>query len=283
MKRFLFILILFAIMLCGCNKSTSFEPNVTQVIEKIEVNETYDPLSFIRNVSNDNYSISVLKDEIDISKIGNYNVTYSISDNNNHSKDLTYLISVVDETKPTIQLITDITTTVNENFILSNFVQVLDNYDVNLTNSLEIDGEYDVSKVGEYQVKLVVSDSSNNTSTKTVTIYVVANDEIKTSNDLVGVYMVDYMDDTTWNPTLVLSDDETFSLTINYCVGLKTFSGTYSESGNNIILYADAFTFDDDDPSSSTITLTKTSDGNLIYENNYGACSPIKSDIFVKR
>ena len=94
---------------------------------------------------------------------------------------------------------------------------------------------------------------------------------------------INYMDEDELNPYLVLSDDETYSLVVNYCVGLRTFTGNYTIIGNTIILESDNLTFDDDDPSSTSITLTINDDGSLTYENTYGACSPIHKDVFIKQ
>ena len=284
MKRIYFLVFILLILLFGCEESTKFSPNIKQVTHTIEVNTQYDALSFIRDLSNDDYTIEVIDNPIDISKVGNYNVTFRISDNNDNSMDLTYLIAVVDKTKPIIQLIADITTTVNREFNINNFVQVTDNCDTNLTNQLEVIGEYDITKAGEYQIQLQVTDSSNNTTTKTVTVYVLEDEQTNnSSNSLAGIYKVHYTEEDELNPYLVLSNDETYSLVINYCVGLRTFTGTYTVNGNHIILESDSLTFDDDDPSSNTITLVINEDGSLTYSNSYGACSPLRNDIFVKQ
>lgn len=283
MKR-LFLSLVFFILVTGCSHNQEFNPTIKQVINKIEVNSQYDPLTFIKNTSTDDVSIEIIDNPIDISQPGNYNITYSISNDKEQSVELTYLIAVVDETKPTIHLLSDITTTVKQEFDIRHYVTVVDNFDTNLIEKITIDGEYDIDTVGEYQVQLKVADSANNSATKTVTIYVLEDDKkVETNNGVVGVYKVNYMDEEELNPYLVLSDDGSYSLLINYCVGLRTFTGTYLVVGNNIILESDGLTFDDDDPSSTSITMTINSDGNLVYENTYGACSPIHKDIFVKQ
>lgn len=282
MKRLLILLLL--LFLFGCHPSTSFNPNITQVIDEIEVHSSYDPLDFIRDVSsNKDYHITVIEDKIDNTKIGNYNVTYEISNKNDETVELSYLITVVDKTAPTIQVITDITTTVNQSFVISDFVKAIDNYDLDITDKLKISGEYDISKAGEYHVQLSVSDSSNNTSTKTTTIYVINEEVPEQSNSLLGVYMVDYTDEDEVNPTLVLSENDTFVLTVNYCAGMRTFNGSYTVQGNTITLQSNTFTFDDDDPSSSSIMLVINDDGSLSYVNDYPACSPLRNDVFIKK
>lgn len=285
MKQLFIVLMIVLVFLTGCSQTTEFNPKIKQIINKIEVYSEYDPLSFVSNISSDDVIIEVVDNPIDITKPGNYNITYSISNKDNQSVELSYLVAVVDETKPTIQLITDITTNVNQEIDFSNFVTVSDNYDTNLSNNLTINGNYNLNEAGEYQVQLQVTDSSNNTAVKTVTIYVVKDEtnDTNNSNSIVGTYKVDYMDEDNLNPSLILSNEETFTLVVNYCVGLRTFTGTYSVVGNKIILESDGLTFDDDDPSSTSITMTINNDGNLIYENSYGACSPIHKDIFIKQ
>ena len=195
MKR-LFISLVFLILVSGCAHNQEFNPTIKQVINKIEVNSQYDPLTFIKNTSTDDISIEILDNPIDISQPGNYNITYSISNDKEQSVELTYLIAVVDETKPTIHLLSDITTTVKQEFDIRHYVTVVDNFDTNLIEKLTINGEYDINTVGEYQVQLKVADSANNTATKTVTIYVLEDDnKIETANGVAGVYKVNYMDD----------------------------------------------------------------------------------------
>lgn len=285
MKR-VFILLILLLVIAGCDANKEFNPTVTQVIHEIEVNKDYDPMSFIRDVSNEDYAIAVIDNEINISQVGNYYISYQVCNEKDQCVEVRYLVAVVDETKPTIHLISDITTTVNKEFDLSHFVYVEDNYDANLNNKLEIIGDYDIHTIGEYQVQLKVTDTSNNTAVRTVTIYVMEDEtttEDTNESSVVGLYKVYYLDEDEYNPTLVLTADESYSLVINYCVGLRTFTGTYTVNGKNIILETDGLTFDDDDPSSSTITLTINDDGSLTYENSYGACSPIRKDIFVKQ
>lgn len=283
MKR-LFISLVFLILVTGCSHNQEFNPSIKQVTNKIEVNSQYDPITFIKNTSVDDVSIAIIDNPIDVSQPGNYNVTYSISNDKGQVVELTYLIAVVDETKPTIHLLSDITTTVKQELDIRHFVTVVDNFDTNLIEKMTINGEYDIHTVGEYQVQLKVSDSANNTATKTVTIYVLEDDtSLETDNQFVGVYKINYMDEEELNPYLVLSADGTYSLLINYCVGLRTFSGNYSVVGDSVILESNGLTFDDDDPSSTSITMTINNDGNLVYENAYGACSPIHKDIFIKQ
>ena len=215
MKRSFILILLFLVMLFGCNKKTVFKPNIQQVINSIEVYSEYNPLDFIRDVSSTKYNIEVIDNQIDVMKTGNYNVTYRVSDSESNSVEYTYLISVVDKTQPIITVLSDITTVVHNELDITQFIQVRDNYDTNLIDKMEIIGHYDITHVGDYQVHLQVIDSSNNKTTKTVTIYVLEDELNSDDNSLVGMYKVNYSDEDEVNPYLILYNDDTYSLLIN--------------------------------------------------------------------
>ncbi|MDD6466964.1 MAG: hypothetical protein PUF50_02160 [Erysipelotrichaceae bacterium] len=282
MKKLTLVLLCLIFFISGCSsKKSTFNPSISQVIKEIEVNTDYDPLTFIR-CNDSGMTVDVITDEIIIHTLGVYNVEYEITDTK--SKETctrSFLITVVDKIAPVIYLTDEISIPVNHDLDLSSFVQIQDNYDANLMSKLTIEGEYDTSKVGEYRITLIVRDSSQNEARKTVTVYVEDDDQQTEDDTIYGTYSVPYNNDYITNPRLVLLKDHTFSLTINYCSGMQTFTGTFTENDLYVTLTSDGFTFDDN-PSSSTITIQKNEDGSLTYMSSYAACSPIKNDIFYK-
>lgn len=198
MKKFLlFTVSLLTITLFSCSSSQSkFNPTISQVINDLEVhNANYDPLTFIR-CAETGLNISVQSDEILIDQLGTYNVDFLIT--NPKTKDSitkSILISVVDKTAPEIIVTSEISIPVNQELDLSSFIRIEDNYDANLMNRLIIEGEYDIKKVGEYRVTLIVTDSSNNTARKTVTIYVENNHSNNNDDDIYGTYSINYTDE----------------------------------------------------------------------------------------
>ncbi len=116
----------------------------------------------------DNKSISGDASELNSSKLGDYNITYSGSDRaGNIADDVNRTVTVVDTQAPTITVNGDnpVTLEVHSNYIDNN-ATVRDNYDSN--RILEGDtSEVNISKVGTYQVVYNTSDTSGNEANET--------------------------------------------------------------------------------------------------------------------
>lgn len=79
-------------------------------------------------------------------------------------KELTFTYSVVDTTKPEISADDTYEITEGEEVNFKDKIKISDNSKEDI--QLEIEGEYDVNKVGEYQLKVKAKDSSGNESEK---------------------------------------------------------------------------------------------------------------------
>ena len=124
----------------------------------VEINSEKYLLSFVDEVINGEI---VTEDKIlDTSKLGEYDVKLSIKNNFDEVEEYTFNYIVDDSIKPTIEAKENITIYVGNKIDLIKDVTVID-------NSLEeikatVIGEYDTNKVGEYKLKYVAKDSSEN-------------------------------------------------------------------------------------------------------------------------
>lgn len=99
--------------------------------------------------------------EIDTSKPGTYKITYT-----SDGMSVTRLVHVVDNEEPEILFDEDETFILNVNGNLDDLeVRAYDKYDEDIDN-VEIEGNVDIHKLGEYEVKYKACDSSLNCSTK---------------------------------------------------------------------------------------------------------------------
>ena len=282
MKKYFKLLLCVIILgsLFACLKNSDKTVILARTRDRIEVFTSYNALDLVKNATSEEYTITVVNDTIDNNKLGTYEVTYEVTSSKNKKTEVVLTFEVVDTKAPELNINKEVTINLDDtSWKITDFVDAKDGYDGDVSDNIIIDGEYDISTVGEYRVTLKVSDSSNNTSSKTVTIYVEKNDS-QTSTGLFGTYTVDYSSASS-NPSLVLNQDMTFTLKFNYCAGLQTFSGNFTQSNNRLILESDGFNFGDN-PSDTTVTMQINSNGTLTYLDDYPACSPVENDIFKK-
>jgi len=98
-----------------------------------------------------------------IKEIKNNKVYYSVSDSSNNKKIVYRDIEYKDEQKPTIELFGNHTNYVflNTDYIEEGY-QAIDNCDEDITKSVVIESNVDTSRLGEYNIKYTVRDSSGN-------------------------------------------------------------------------------------------------------------------------
>lgn len=127
-------------------------------------------------VKSDNYSANK-------NKVGVYSIVFEVSDNSNNKASITINVSVIDNIKPAITGPSTITSNLSNPQTIDSIkaqMSASDNYDGNITNSIVVYADTfspNSSKVGEYNITFKVTDSSNNYTTKNVTVSVV--DDIK--------------------------------------------------------------------------------------------------------
>lgn len=130
--------------------------------ENIEINSNFNINTKTAKYRNKNIKLNYSGD-IDVNKLGQYKITYTSNVKAiNNKKDVLY--NVVDTTKPEIKLL-------GENKLYLNYkteykepgYTATDNYDGDITSKVEISGEVNSQKMGEYDIVYLVSDSSSNT------------------------------------------------------------------------------------------------------------------------
>lgn len=151
-------LLLFNIIAINFILLTACNTGVAQKSDKIEINSDYDILSMC-NVK-EGYDVTIKKDNIDISKTGDYDVVIDVSKNGKNNEQ-TLKFKVQDTQAPKVESSSarvKINATEDD---LKKYVKVTDN------SKEEIEPVFDMSKVdttkpGEYSVPYTVKDSAGN-------------------------------------------------------------------------------------------------------------------------
>ncbi len=136
----------------------------------VEVDSSYvdDGATALDNIDGDLTSSIVTVNPVDTSTLGNYTVTYDVSDAaGNDAVQVTRTVSVVDTTDPVISLVGSDPVSVEVNSVYSDDgATALDNYDGDLTSSIVVDSTVNTGVAGSYAVTYDVSDSSGNAATQ---------------------------------------------------------------------------------------------------------------------
>ncbi|MBQ6539234.1 MAG: hypothetical protein IJL76_03035 [Bacilli bacterium] len=107
--------------------------------------------------------------KIDTTRLGKQKIEFSYINEDNVKVPYSYTLDVVDETKPIISTYSKVEAYVGE----SEFYKDIfcgDNFDSH--PKCYIDGDYDINKAGEYEVKFKGEDTSGNVSTQKITLTV---------------------------------------------------------------------------------------------------------------
>lgn len=121
----------------------------------------------------------VVTSNLDSSKIGEYKIKYSVSDNSKNETIKERIIKVIDNIAPVISLkgSKNITVKLNESYSEDGYTAT-DNLDGDLTDKVQVSKNIDYSKVGTYYINYSVSDSSLNQVTETRVVNVIEQVEI---------------------------------------------------------------------------------------------------------
>lgn len=175
-KKLIIFLILFIILLLFSSLSFfvffDYEENI-----KVALGDEFKPNIkanyFFRDVSND---VDVSTD-VDVNKVGEYDVTYTYKTILNIKKTKKGKVIVVDKTAPSIELKGDnvVYLLYGNKYNELGYI-VKDNYDKEEDIKVVVDGDIDVDTPGVYYVKYTAIDSSNNK--KTIKRKVIVRDEI---------------------------------------------------------------------------------------------------------
>lgn len=155
---------------------------VIQATDKtIEVGDEFNPRADVTATDEEDGDltdkIEVLKNEVDTTKSGKYEVTYKVTDNQGASRTKTITVTVNPKIEPLNEAptidVTDKEITVGDKFDPKEGVTAKDKEDGNLTDKIEIlKNTVDPSKSGVYEVTYKVTDSKGASCTKTIKVTV---------------------------------------------------------------------------------------------------------------
>lgn len=158
----LLIVIGFIIYYLYDKKMKEIEANKLKVTfkedNKVEINSSVKFDDFIYNVINGELVNG--EDSVDTSKLGDSQLEFVFKNKDNFEEKLSYNILIVDTVAPTIEAKKELTSYVGKDINLLDGVKVSDNSKEEITP--KVIGEYDKAKVGKYNLKYEVIDSSGN-------------------------------------------------------------------------------------------------------------------------
>ena len=156
-------------------------PTIKAEDKTLTVGDTFDPKADVtaEDVEDGNLTdkIEVLKNEVDTTKAGKYEVAYKVTDSKGASRTKTITVTVNPKMEPLNEAqtidVTDKEITVGDKFDPKDGVSAKDKEDGNLTDKIEIlKNTVDPSKPGVYEVTYKVTDSKGASCTKTIKVTV---------------------------------------------------------------------------------------------------------------
>lgn len=147
------------------------EVNITfKKIDTIEINDTITNISLIENISNG--KLLTKEELIDTSVLGNISLTYEVLDNNSDTHEYKKDLIIIDTTPPVISYNANLSTEEGTKIDLLNNVQAEDNSKEKI--DVNVEGEYNFNKRGEYKIIYMAKDSSGNETKKEAVLTVKA-------------------------------------------------------------------------------------------------------------
>lgn len=119
--------------------------------------------------------IVISGDHVDTTKPGDYSVTYSVTDSDGHTTTKTITVTVQQDTKKEgpVLSVHDMTVKVGSNFDPLLVAAAADAQDGDLTSKITYTGYVNTDEAHDYVVNYSVTDSDNNTTTKSIVVHVV--------------------------------------------------------------------------------------------------------------
>lgn len=191
MKKGRIIILIFLIILSGLFGAVGFSR--AKMIDMLDENfylkgELYNEIKYDDefvdegfNASLDNKNINnhvLISSTLNNHKVGDYEVFYTL-EYKGFSKTLQRHVRVIDDDNPTIHLKCEDEVYVEIDGKVNDCeYEASDKYDGDLKDVVIVSNKVDTSKEGDYQITYLVTDSSNNSDTKTVNVHVRDKDKI---------------------------------------------------------------------------------------------------------
>ena len=172
----------------------------------------------------------ISSDEIDTTRLGEQTVSFLYLNKDNKKRKGVFEVEVRDLESPLVWLGNSYSVPVNSEDDFIDSIMCADNYDSN--PSCTVEGSYDLSTVGSYDLKFVAKDSSNNESIIDFTLYVYDNTNIDSSpqenNDIVVTNFEDVLND-------YKTDDTEIGIDVSKWQGEINFTKV-KEAGANFVM-----------------------------------------------
>lgn len=171
---------------------------------------------------------------VDIKKIGEYEVNYTVTSEQGNTKTAKLKVKVKDYMKPEINIKnTTIQITKGTKVNILDGVTAEDNIDSKkeLTARITTEGKVDVNKIGEYVITYKVKDTAGWATEKKRTYKVIEKPNIKLNTNYI-------LKENGWTIYLkFISDSEfTYNAVFYYDGGTDSYKGTYTAKGNKLTL-----------------------------------------------
>ena len=193
----------FAFMAVGCGRKTEAPTtSKTKLVEHqaptivaqdvtIAVNERFVPTRYATATDEDGTDISAdieYTGNVDYTKAGTYQATYTVTDKNGMTATKTITVKVVssDKEAPLLSGAGNVTVPITGDFDPKAGVKAIDTVDGDISSKIQVTGEVDVKHLGEYTLKYTVTDEAGNKAeaTRKVTVstgkFVFAEEDKKT-------------------------------------------------------------------------------------------------------
>ena len=136
-----------------------------------EINTEVKNIELLQSEKNNQFGYKVVEENIDTSKLGKNQYTFKYTNKKDIQKEQIIEYEIVDKTSPVLE-------------VKSEIIEIEEGTEINLLDNatatdnskeeleIKIDGIYDINTQGEYKIKYVVQDSSENKSEKEITLKV---------------------------------------------------------------------------------------------------------------
>ena len=258
MKFKVIVLLLGIVLLTGCGKEIVLKDNL-----KFEVNSELKRSDL--TIFDEEIKIVDESELIDTSKLGEKDVViqYLVGDK---VQMVAAKINIIDTTPPVIEAEEKIVATKGKAVNLLEKVKVTDNSNEEIKATVE--GDYDINKIGDYSLKYVAIDSSNNKTEKAFTL-TVKNVSIKTSGFYINKTSKQWMG-------VRFKTGGKVETAYNFCPGSGCGGyneyGTYKVNGNKVIV---TLTYSIDDigekykfPKAVKLEFTINSENQITYKSS---------------
>lgn len=164
------IIILGCLLICGCNEPIEKMPKNVSIEYTNKEILVYDEIFVKDLIAKSNVDITNIEKKITTDKIGKKNI--KIYFNYKNKKYVTnHEINIVDDVPPRIISGTNRTTLINNDVNFCEKVFYGDNYDKSV--DCQINGTYDITKTGVYNLEMILTDSSSNVTISPLKLNVV--------------------------------------------------------------------------------------------------------------